>query len=497
MNTTPEATYDTKQEGPFWRVRPRATAQGSEDARGVRDASGANPIAARRAARDTVSQPLAHEDIRDLIRNKVGIGHEAATAYTAKHFNRPYAPIENTESSLQKQAPIGKAFELAATGHPEYKQAVFEAYKRQMPEAMHAENYDELLKQAYNQLAHETKKQFHSLPVATSYHRNGEGNYGNSKEMLGDIYNNKHLNVFQGGDPHEFLNEVDPATGLNTNEMFRAVHDFYGHAVHGNEFGPKGEEKAWAAHSSMFTPLAQAALTAETRGQNSVVNYSPLNAELKGEARKLEEAAYHARRKGHHEQAKDFDDMKQELMGQFKYAPQKAVLLPPEMNKGDYAGGMPAYLRGLVKPKHGTSAELTHFSNDPNLTETDPTRYGTGIKGAEAERLGYPGAVRDRSYFYSSNPERGEQGLGAHKYRAQANELYDVGADPERLHELAKQHNTTPFTAKYNQGVHDPVGAFNDMERLAKEYGYSGVLNKNTQMPMAAVFSPLSVTKAT
>jgi len=497
MNTTPEATYDTKQEGPFWRVRPRATAQGGEDAQGVRGTSGRDPIAARRPARDTVQAPLENADIRDLIRSKTGFAHAAADKYTRENFNRPYAPTENSESSLQKQAPIGRAFALAATGHPEYKQAVFEAYKQQMPEAMHASDYDDLLKQAYTQLAHETKKQFHSLPIATSYHRKGEGNYGSSKEMLGDIYNNKHLAVFQGGEPHEFLNEVDPATGLNTNEMFRAVHDFYGHAVHGTEFGPKGEEKAWAAHSAMFSPLAQAALTAETRGQNSVVNYTPLNAELKKETRKLEEASYHARRKGHHEQAQDFDDMKKELMGQFQYAPQKAVLLPPEMNKGEYAGGMPAYLRPLIKPQHGTSAELTHFSNEPNLTATDPTRYGTGIKGAESERLGYPGAVRDRSYFYSGNPERGEQGLGAHKYTAQANDLYDVGADPERLHELAKQHNTTPFTAKYNQGVSDPTGAFNDMERMAKEYGYSGVLNKNTQMPMAAVFSPLSVTKAT
>lgn len=497
MNQTPEVTYDTKQEGPFWRVRPRAAAQSGEAAQGLRGARGQDPVAARRPARDTVSQPLADADIRDLIRSKTGFAHKAAHEYTTKHFNKPYAPIENTESSLQKQAPIGKAFELAATGHPEYKQAVFEAYKRQMPEAMHAENYDELLKQAYNQLAHETKKQFHSLPVATSYHRNGEGNYGNSKEMLGDIYNNKHLNVFQGGDPHEFLNEIDPSTGLNTNEMFRAVHDFYGHAVHGTEFGPKGEEKAWAAHSAMFSPLAQAALTAETRGQNSVVNYSPLNAELKAAVRKQEEAAHHARGKGHHEQAATHDAMKKELMGAMQYAPQKAVLLPPEMNRGDYAGGMPAYVRKLVKPKHGTSAELTHFSNEPNLTATDPTRYGTGIKGAEAERLGYPGAVRDRSYFYSGNPERGEQGLGKHKYRAQAQGLYDVGADPEHLGALAKHYNTTPFTAKYNQGISDPVGAFNDMERLAKEYGYSGVLNKNTQMPMAAVFSPLSVTKAT
>lgn len=492
-----ETEYDTKQEGPFWRVRPRAVAQGSEAAQGIRGASGNNPVASRGPSRDTVSQPLADEDIRDLIRSKSGFAHKAAHEYTKANLNKPYAPIENSESSLLKQAPIGKAFELAATGHPEYKRAVFEAYQKHLPEAMHAKDYDELLAQAYRQLAHETKKQFHSLPVATSYHRNGEGNYGSSKEMLGDIYNNKHLSVFQGGDPHEFLHEVDPKTGLNTNEMFRAIHDFYGHAVHGNEFGPKGEEKAFAAHSGMFSPLAQAAMAAETRGQNSVVNYTPLNAELKAETRKLEEAAHHARRKGHHEQAQGFDAMKKELMGQFKYAPQKSVLLPPEMNRGDYAGGVPAYIRALVKPKHGTSAELTHFSNEPNLTATDPARYGTGIKGAEADRLESPHAVRKRTYFYANKPERGEQGLGTHKYTAKASGLYDVAADPEQLHALAKYHNTTPINAPYNAGMSDPQGAFTDMERLAKEYGYSGVLNKNTGMPMAAVFSPLSVTKAT
>lgn len=495
--TDTEAQYDTKQDGPFWRVRSRTPAQGGATAQGIRGTGGGDPIAARRPPRDAVPQRLEDADIREITRGREGFAHKAAHAYTTKAFGKPYAPIENSESSLQKQSPIGQAFMLAATGHPEYKKAVFEAYKQQVPEAMHAKDYDDLLAQAYRQLAHETKKQFDSLPVATSYHRNGEGNYGSSKEMLRDVYNNKHLNVFQGGDPHEFLHEVDPATGLNTNEMFRAVHDFYGHAVHGTEFGPKGEEKAWAAHSGMFSPLAQAALTAETRGQNSVVNYTPLNAELKAETRKLEEAAHEARRRGHHEQATGFDDMKRELMGQFQYAPQKSVLLPPEMNRGDYAGGVPKYIRPLVKPKYGTEAELTHFSNEPNLTATDPGRYGTGIKGREAERLESPSAVRDRTYFYANKPERGEPGLGTHKYTAKASGLYDVAADPERLHKLARHYNTTPISAPYNGGVADPQGAFTDMERMAKEYGYSGVLNKNTQMPMAAVFSPLSVTKAT
>lgn len=496
MNQTPEAEYDTKQEGPFWRVRPRAIAQVNAGAQGVRGAGRGSPNAPRGPARDPVPQQLTDADIRDLIRSKQGFAHKAADEYTRANFNRPYAPIENSESSLLKQAPIGKAFELAATGDPGYKKAVFEAYKAQVPEAMHAKDYDDLMAQAYRQLAHETKKQFNTLPINLSYHRNGEGNYGSSKEMLGDLYNNKHMAVYQGGDPHEFLHEVDPKTGLNTNEMFRAVHDFYGHGVHGTEFGPKGEEKAWAAHSAMFTPLAQAALSAETRGQNSVVNYSPLNAELKTEARKLEEAAHHARRKGHHEQAKGFDDMKRELMGQFQFAPQKSVLLPPEMNRGDYAGGVPAYLRPLIKPKHGTDAELTHFSNSPDLTQTDPNRYGTGIKGAEAERLSYPGAVAKRTYFYAGKPEKGEQGLGSHKYTAKGKGLYDVSKDPENLHKLAKHYNTTPINAPYNGGIADHQGAFNDMERMAKEYGYSGVLNPNTQMPMAAVFSPLPVSKA-
>jgi hypothetical protein len=60
---------------------------------------------------------------------------------------------------------------------------------------------------------------------------------------------------------------------------------------------------------------------------------------------------------------------------------------------------------------------------------------------------------------------------------------------------LARHYNTTPMSAPYNKGVADPVSAANDVERLAKEYGYTGVINPNTQKPMAAVFSPLSVIK--
>jgi hypothetical protein len=365
-----------------------------------------------------------------------------------------------------------------------------------MPEVVaDAKDYDDLLARSYAQLGKETKQQFDSLPVNTSFHRNGEGNYSNSKQMLNDIFNNRHLYVYQGGDPHDFLNEVDPKTGLNTNEMFRAVHDFYGHAVHGNQFGPKGEEEAWAAHGGMFSPLARLAMSSETRGQNSFVNYTPINAKLKAEIAKQEEAAYHARRLGNHEAEAEFLQNKRDLLSHFQYAPQKSVLLPPEMVSEKYEGGMPSYLKDLIQPQHGIEAELTHFSHDPNLSMTDPSMYGKGIKGAEASRLEDPSAVKQRTYFYEGRPEKGEPGLGVHRYGAKVSNLYPAEADPENLRMLALEANRTPMTAMVNPGTTSGSQAYTDMERLAKEYGYKGVLSRGTSMPTAAVFEPTPVRK--
>lgn len=99
--------------------------------------------------------------------------------------------------------------------------------------------------------------------------------YANSKEMAADVKNNNHLYFFQGGDfPVDHpMAKVDPKTGLTYNDKFRAVHDLFGHAAQGNQFGPKGEETAYQLHRQMFSPEAVPALTSETRGQNSWVNY--------------------------------------------------------------------------------------------------------------------------------------------------------------------------------------------------------------------------------
>jgi 8-oxo-dGTP pyrophosphatase MutT (NUDIX family) len=101
--------------------------------------------------------------------------------------------------------------------------------------------------------------------------------YANSAEMKADVDNNKHLYFFRGGEmpaDHPMV-EVDPKTGYTYNEKMRAIHDLFGHAMRGHQFGAKGEENAWADHSQAFSPAAIPALTTETRGQNSWVNYGP------------------------------------------------------------------------------------------------------------------------------------------------------------------------------------------------------------------------------
>lgn len=59
------------------------------------------------------------------------------------------------------------------------------------------------------------------------------------------------------------------------NDVFRAVHDTFGHGMRGNTFGPMGEYNAWLAHKEMYSPDAKKVMTTETLGQNTWTNYGP------------------------------------------------------------------------------------------------------------------------------------------------------------------------------------------------------------------------------
>ena len=51
------------------------------------------------------------------------------------------------------------------------------------------------------------------------------------------------------------------------------MHDIVGHAATGFEFGPRREENAYRFHAEFYSAIAGAALAAETRLQNSCVNF--------------------------------------------------------------------------------------------------------------------------------------------------------------------------------------------------------------------------------
>ena len=500
------ATYATKQEGPFFRVSPTNLDTSAAKTRGTKEANGLQSAAplgggAEQSGRE-VPKFLSSEEVGRIIADPVANEPlNIAKKYTQDTQGVDFGVPQVPSSSLAKQSGIARTFDLAVQGSPEYKSAIFGAYGREMPDLMEkigAKNYDDLMEKAYRQMAKETDEQFRRLPYNFSYHRAGEGNYNGAKDMASDVHGNKHLYVYQGGDKHDFLHNVDPQSGLNENEKFRAVHDLLGHAIYGNEFGPKGEEMAWAVHQQMYSPLARMAMTAETRGQNSVVNYSPLNAKLKETIAEYERLGNEALRRGDTKFAKEIAELKKQAYFGFEFAPNKAVLLPPEFMNPRFTGGVPDYLAAANQPTPGTSIQspLTHFSNKPDLTFTDPRKYGTGIKGAEADRLtNYPGAVRDRSYFYMGEPGTvsPEPGLGVNRYRGEASSLYDITQDPLGFSVLAREANRTPYTAKANQGVTYPLQEANDIERMVKEYGYQGMANPKASKPMAIMFKETPV----
>ena len=59
------------------------------------------------------------------------------------------------------------------------------------------------------------------------------------------------------------------------NDVFRYIHDAFGHGIEGAGFRADGEENAWQAHVRLFDGPAVGAMTSETRGQNSWLNFGP------------------------------------------------------------------------------------------------------------------------------------------------------------------------------------------------------------------------------
>lgn len=138
-------------------------------------------------------------------------------------------------------------------------------------------HFDEGALPAYRAMREETGRQFDHMTKPRSKGGLGlsvgvttEDPYGKAgyhtvfNELKHDVRENQHINVLStkttGG--HPFFSDDE-------NDMFRAVHDVYGHLGSGRGVDFNGEEAAYQKHSRMFSPLARQAMATETRGQNS------------------------------------------------------------------------------------------------------------------------------------------------------------------------------------------------------------------------------------
>jgi hypothetical protein len=159
------------------------------------------------------------------------------------------------------------------------------------------------VKEAYAELIKQTKAQYQAL-IDAGYKfwfvdvKNPDNiDYISSPyNAMRDLRQNKQMGVFpteQGFGSNEDMDVSKnplledtgimwPSGGLDgemkivtANDLFRAVHDTFGHGLEGAGFRARGEENAWQAHSRLYTGSAIGAMTSETRGQNSWVNYGP------------------------------------------------------------------------------------------------------------------------------------------------------------------------------------------------------------------------------
>jgi hypothetical protein len=132
--------------------------------------------------------------------------------------------------------------------------------------------------------------------------------YKTSGDMQEDMRKNKHLYFF-GTTPESFGSTgnfskdnpmfqqsgktTDNGYPLMNNDILRAVHDAIAHGSFGVQFGPSGEEAAWRAHMATINdPWARWALTTETRGQNSWVNFRDEHLNADGTPKKKGDPGY-------------------------------------------------------------------------------------------------------------------------------------------------------------------------------------------------------------
>lgn len=204
----------------------------------------------------------------------------------------PFQPAR--DAAAQYMASVGREYDAPryyVKVDPERATRIAQAFE----DMAHAPN-DPAVKAAYQAMIEETLQQWQAIKATGLQVEfiDGEDPYGNPRNAILDVVNNNHLWVYPttagfGGSALE-TQQVDVSGNplmetvpyemisgrpVQVNDIFRIVHDYFGHIKEGTGFRADGEENAWRSHWAMYSPEAQKAMTSETRGQNSWVNFGP------------------------------------------------------------------------------------------------------------------------------------------------------------------------------------------------------------------------------
>lgn len=152
------------------------------------------------------------------------------------------------------------------------------------------------------------------------------------------------------------------------------------------------------------------------------------------------------------------------------------------MGQGDVLG-----VRGprvSIRPQQADGQEVTgiHYGKQPNLSALHGGMYGSGIKGAERNRLAYDPSLAPRVYFYLDKDTnvlpRPEPGLGPNVYRTTLTNMYPFKTDPAGILPAIRD-------------IMDPNEKGNELERRVIAAGYDGYVNSG--LGMAVVLGRVSV----
>ena len=402
--------------------------------------------------------------------------------------------------------------------------------------------FDPEVQAAYKAMADETLAQWQFIketglevefikPDMSNPYPNG------SRDVLIDIRDNNHMWVFptDSGFGQASITAEDEASNpllvpageiidgidMRVNDVFRIVHDYFGHGLEGATFTARGEENAWQSHVRMYGPLAARAMTTETRGQNSWVNYGPFGEQNRENPAStvyadqkltllpdfvLNEGVAADLESVNEKQRIDRSRRQSSLTGDV--GADGRTVSGSGTGQGNVASQIPKSQEtnlGTPKPTVDDKGltKIVHFSPVSGIETVNPEQQGTNnkMRGAELERRSmfrddYPA----RSYFGlnmgEANGYRKEYSTGENVYEAlvPAESLYDWDQDPDGFKSKAASMVDDNIMDR-TWGKPDKF-VVTQAEKMIKDAGYSGYYSNSPMGLVAAMFNETAVEPA-